>query len=86
MERNTACEAAIAHLLIQFPDVYISVHICTYLTNTALFSRQPSVASLYNVNKRTAYCSDKCLGLYTGLSATVNKGFGHITQSLQANV
>jgi hypothetical protein len=62
-----------------------------YISNTAQLSREHSVASLYNVNNRTVYCGVMCLGLcasdtWSGLSATVNKVFGDITQYLQANV
>lgn len=73
----------VAHLL--------SFQTCTYLTSTVLLSREPSVSSLCNINKRPVYCGDICLGLYTsntssGLSATMDKVFGGITQSLQENV
>jgi len=71
----------VAHLLTIFQT-------CTYLTSTVMLSREPSMAGLCNINKRTVYCGGVCLGLYTsdtssGLSATVSKVFGDITEFLQ---
>ena len=71
----------VAHLLRKLPAMYISHK---YRSSVARAICGQCVC------KRTVYCIGVCLGLYTsdtssGLSATVNKVFGDITQSLQAN-